>query len=26
MANGRVISSVAGRQAPNFNDGTSSSY
>ena len=26
MANGRVIKSVAGRQAPNFNDGNSSSY
>lgn len=26
MANGRMISSVAGRQAPNFNDGNSSSY
>jgi len=26
MANGRVVSSVAGRQAPNFNDGNSSSY
>ena len=26
MANGRMISSVAGRQAPNFNDGSSSSY
>lgn len=26
MANGRVIRSVAGRQAPNFNDGNSASY
>lgn len=26
MANGRVIKSVAGRQAPNFNDGNSASY
>jgi len=26
MANGRVVRSVAGRQAPNFNDGNSASY
>ena len=26
MASGRNVSSVAGRQAPNFNDGNSSSY
>jgi len=26
MANGRMISSVSGRQAPNFNDGSSASY